>query len=567
VGEKCFNHYGKLHGVVCAACNKGYVEVNGSCLTRGTCANGVAKDVVQNGRENCNSCKPGYILKKEACLKCPDGQVPMKGDCVQSYRKICMHGEAQPGVVTDKEETEDCASCHHQYVSAPCGHGRRCCSRRRKECEHGTAEGGTVSANDNPTKCTKCDDGYWLDNKTSRENKICQEMLISTCSHGTPSPEKKLPSEVREECTSCDDGYSLDKAANCVQSYRKTCMHGETQPGRVFDVKEAEDCASCHHPYVLAPCWQGRQCCSKRRKECDHGIAEGGTVPADDNPSVCAHCDDGYWLHNKTKTCHKKLDSTCSHGTAVPKKKIPGEEREECASCDDGYLLDRAMCQKMHKTTCIHGVEKKGWKRANEDSEDCDSCDEGYGILWTDEKHICQKQEKASCDHGQERDVWKNPDEQREDCESCDDGYVLNAETKRCFYQKCDHGTPPKWSQAAADMGCATCDDDYWLDENKRCREKISKFCHHGAPPEGLVSLKHDDPNLEECVSCHTNYQYFLRQETKRCEHVFCLHGQVPDSDEDEVDFDNPCVKCDSGYCNKGGKCIYDNAWFGTACR
>ena len=308
------------------------------------------------------------------------------------------------------------------------------------------------------------------------------------------------------------------------------------------------------------------------------------------------------------RTC-QTFSGNCANGNAV--NTTDRRADDECASCDDGYYLDGAICTAYsapcNKDTHYQSKEKGPTNdrtctplipcRSNEyESPPPQTEFEYYGGVWYD-MNITNRgcNDVTSCTSTQYETKSPTATSNREcaDKTVCkvheketDPGSSTTDRTCASFSGNCANGDSLNATDRRSDDECGSCDVGYYLDTDKKCKEKTvcqpyqketyagsstaDRTCQTftGNCANGNAVNTTDRRADDECASCNDNYYLdgkVCKQKTacqdheketnsgggvadRTCETFTgnCINGDPLDTIDRRAD--DECGSCDDGY-------------------
>ncbi|MBN3301412.1 PCSK5 convertase, partial [Amia calva] len=385
---------------LCLACQPGHFLTEGGCVKQ--CPDGTYGDTNGWRCEACHSsCQSCHGLLVKDCDVCPDGNLPLYGQCPAAS---CLEGQYFDA--TD-------AKCYACDISC-----KTCFGPQALDC----SSCFTGYLLDQEGSCVEhCPAGYFV----KSESQLCEEC----------SPNCETCEETSDTCVSCKKGkYRLflheGKCwSNCPEGYFE----------RVEGTCEACDdsCLTCdENKYKCLSCVKGLYL---ENHQCN-GNCSFGSYPAEDGTcSRCsAHCD----VCTDANTCMKcsflylLLNGVCK------------------ANCPDGYYedLDKGKCVPCHPTcaTC-----------SGPETDDCESCSLQYPRLYDGRcSEDCPPGTyyEISASECQECDLTcascLGPEATQ--CIKCKEGLALDQETRMCGVTG-DSNCPPKMFLHEDRFTCNAC--------------------------------------------------------------------------------------------------------------
>ena len=245
-----------------------------------------------------------------------------------------------------------------------------------------------------------------------------------------------------------------------------------------------------------------------------------------------------------------------------------GEESNNCEICEAGYFrfLNNLLCipcndpiygQPGCKGECIRNNNTY----SNSINVFCQDCINGY----YNEEGICRKN-----DYNYPGCLEFSKVDNEFKCQKClnEKEYKLDDDSFTCIHCITSHSNCKKChflEGAGFQSGCDECEDGFYLDSNKECKQCQNNYMTGGYCHYCTSDLKPDyckcdtyyalSPN-NACINCPENcYKCEFNKETNSTKCLRCNPGYI-------VDEDNQCIRCGDGcsYCfmgeNKKQKCL-----------
>ena len=255
------------------------------------------------------------------------------------------------------------------------------------------------------------------------------------------------------------------------------------------------------------------------------------------NENYCSECDE---ITNKCITCENGYfpdnNGGCSY-TANCEISYKGE----CYKCNKGYFIignrnDSVIDFKLCKS--YFSSDLKNCKIINEEKGTCSICEEGFFL--DDKDFKCIKTQNCSTS------IYGI-------CTECSYGFYLNKKNNSCLLSKdqflyCKESIDEKY--------CETCNDFYYLSEDKRCLrakncEKTGEFDCEKCSKGYFLTENNACSNTDNCKNAHfeTGYcnecikGFYLDLKDRKC--------KSNKKDEDYKfckEVENSCIKCEQGY-------------------
>ena len=491
----------------------------------GECPNGI-----------CNKCKNSfygdYCDQKcsERCINKRCDQKTGQCDCINHYSKESNCTKCYNFYDLDKE----CTECINKYD-------------RESDCEI------CIQNYDIKTDCTKCKNHYSLDNNCeSCYGNYDESTECSTCINhyniSTDCKECELHFDKDKDCNECDKNYNISE--NCEK-----CLN-------YFDIET--NCEKCLLGYY------GLDCNQKCYEGCNLTLSN-----CQQKDGKCDYCKSGFYGDYCNKTCNENCvgdppcdpkfgfcqkckdlyyGSKCEHKTDIEHCIRINRRDGKCLECEPTYYLKDNSCNECssncadklcdNKTgrcfncsnintygdlcnlKCSKFCNKNGGNDicnregicyndcrypGNFSDKKCNKCEQGFYPI----DKGCTQQCSENCD-----DI-ANCKEEDGSCTSCKLGFWGNKCTEECSHLCNKNGCNKETGK------CITCIDGYYNDKNNDCKE-----C-----PKNCITCN----SVVECTSCiDGNYGSI-------CQYICSSH-------------------CEGSTCEKDGKCICLNRYFGPLC-
>ena len=403
----------------------------------------------------------------------------------------------------------------------------------------------------NGEKCIKCNDpNYGMEGCTgsctlieSAKNVKCQEnscksgfyeitpgycskcsLIVSHCKDCSYLDESGNGQKTFK-CLDCDDHYYFDENGLCQYCYLQNCKK----------CKNEDFCLECKEGYTAYPdgkCYQNIENCKI------------GAYSNEKNMPICSECNILYFVNSTTQLCQYCTNPIPNVNTKY--SCLDCHEEDGIPICDrtyDGFYPDGQWAQKCSSissqcTKCTSYLDQESGKIIPK----CIECYSQYAPNW---KYYINSEGKCqNCNIDISRNCYLCSDEENAPCLFCDENAVLI--NNACIFCNYLYGNN---CLKCNDKQCLKCNDGYGFILNETCSKCSELF------GEGCTKCGSSIYNLKPfCSYCKYGYTLGIDGKCKSCKNDANLKNCEKCESKGKIGY--ICIKCESGYELRNGKCI-----------